>query len=308
MMRTFSSRGMYSGGRAGSESMRSLLASLRQQLAGDPDRGKRPLVRQLPSWFPLGTYSSDLTARGWLMELGNRFAAEYVYPHTEANFDLLIVNPPTHLRPDTEFIAGLNDWARLGGVRVLPAYDAAYIALFLFACDRGRKLLRDVSGSLQRDARKFALKRPSKSERWARAEPFTGFVGANDVYSMVGALSGIPVTVDVRQDDKSLVADFRKWLRSVRSVLGRASRPYAKQDFAAWKKYCLLETFDLTLWSEIQCIRYTDKFLAETLWPKAQFDGVERLRKVTRPKLREMLRDGHVLQRLYRQAELQYLR
>jgi hypothetical protein len=311
MMRTSFPRGLYSGRSTGAGPIRSLLVDLRRHVAGASNTGKRRLVRELPPWYPLDIYSADLSARGWLGALSNRFYAEYLYRHTEANFNLFIVDPPMTLRPDVEFVAGLNDWAKLGGVRDLPAYDAAYIALHILAGNSGRRLLRDVSRIhriLQRGIRRGDTKRRSKAERQARCRSFAAFVGVEDAHSLVGALSGVPVVVDVTQDDESLMMDFKKWLRNVRRALGRASRPFTKRDFAAWKEYRLLETFDLTLWSQIQGIRYSDSFLAKTLWPNAHFDGVERLRKVTRPRLREILGDLPVLQRLYRQAELQYLR
>lgn len=241
------------------------------------------------------------------MELGNRFVALYLIQHTEASFNYHIVNSPRVLRPDAEFFAGLNDWAALGGVRELPAYDAGYIALHLLWSHRGRKLLRDVNHYLERDLRQIAALRRLAGERRARCRSFASFVGARDVYALVGALSGVPVVVDVTQDDRSVLVDFKKWLRGVRSVLGRASGPYTQRDFAAWKKYRLLETFDLALWSEIKGVRYSDSFLAQTFWPNAHFDGIERLRKVTRPKVHEMFCDFQVVHRLYRQTELQYV-
>ena len=60
----------------------------------------------------------------------------------------------------------------------------------------------------------------------------------------------------------------------------------------------------LYFWSRIHDIKFSDALIANAIWPHAEFDNTERLRKVTRPKADEVF-SWKSIQRFWRQLELE---
>jgi hypothetical protein len=67
----------------------------------------------------------------------------------------------------------------------------------------------------------------------------------------------------------------------------------------------VLPAFDLDLWGRLRDVRFSDNLVANAIWPAAECDNVERLRKVTRRKIGEVLGAWAPLGRLWRQLELE---
>lgn len=51
-------------------------------------------------------------------------------------------------------------------------------------------------------------------------------------------------------------------------------------------------------------VKYTDSLIANAVWPDAEVDNSERLRKVTRPKIKEIFEGWSFVTRFWRQLEL----
>jgi hypothetical protein len=276
---------------------------------------KRILLRtadSLPKWFPLRIYSTRLTAQQWLDALVMRWVVrnEYQNTHDECGardtFERLIVRQPARKSGRSRFIDRSRKPGELLGVRELPAFDAAYIATMFAHSKSGAALLAEVTHIRKtRDSRSLWIE-PSPRVKNSRRESFADMVNhGTEPYRMPDVLSGIPVAVDIDQDDESLMSAFKFWLANARSILGPARRPIGAQDFSSWRDYGVLPVFDLRLWGELHHVRYSETLIADTLWPDAEFDSAERLRKVTRPKIKELFDDWALVGRFWRQLELE---
>ena len=108
-------------------------------------------------------------------------------------------------------------------------------------------------------------------------------------------LSGRPITVDLGFDDKTIINDFSNWLKEQREDSEKIlKKPFTDKDFNDWKRYKVLEVFDLDLWSEFYGIKITDAAMAKALWPDSdsdaeEIDPVDRLRKTSRSKVKELI-------------------
>jgi hypothetical protein len=277
-------------------------------------KAKFRLIRNrdaLPSWFPLQIYSMRLTAEQWLEALAMRLVAQTAFEHTgdleeaRSTFTSLVVER----LPSADGTSALIDEAQrpgdLWGIRELPAFDAAYIASMLRRSKRGAELMRAVEAiSTSRDSRRMFIE-PPMSFKAGRLQSFADLIDdSKEPYFMSDVLAGIPVVIDVRQDDESLIAAFRVWLAGARHKLGSARRPFEERDFNAWQEYAVLPTFDLKYWARIHGLRLADSVVADAIWPHSEFDAAERLRKVTRLKLQEVLGGWDTVNRLWRQLEL----
>jgi len=108
-------------------------------------------------------------------------------------------------------------------------------------------------------------------------------------------LSGRPITVDLSFDDKTIIEDLKKWLKNNRKNGGKITKnPYTEKDMNDWRKYKILQVFDLDTWSKFHGIKITDATIAKVLWPDDDPDSeaispIDRLRKVTRKKIIEIM-------------------
>ncbi|UVM55176.1 DUF6387 family protein [Pseudomonas sp. B21-012] len=102
---------------------------------------------------------------------------------------------------------------------------------------------------------------------------------------------GVPITVDLDNDDETLKLAFSVWLAGVRSEMSeRFKKPIGDEDFQKWQKYKILAAFDLCQWAEIKGFRYTNNQLANALFPPESIeledrdvDMAERVRKSVKP-------------------------
>jgi hypothetical protein len=117
-------------------------------------------------------------------------------------------------------------------------------------------------------------------------------------------LHGVPLTIDITQDDETLKLAFRVWLAGTRAIVGQAKRPIGAKEFSEWKEYRILQVFDLEFWGRLNGLRYSDSLLARILWPDAEVDAEERLRKVSRKKMLEIFQDWSFVSRFWQQLEL----
>ena len=269
-------------------------------------------AEQLPPWYPLPVYSDSLSAPQWHHELTMRLAVLTAYRNTGdtnkaiSTFASLIVDSDYRDKDGSNgLLSGNRDLKLVWPVRELSAFDAAYLSALMSRCKAGKKVLNG--------ARRFnRLKRthelainPPPLMAAARRRSFYEFI--NDRTEPVRPseiLHGLPLTIDITQDDETLKLAFQVWLSGARAILGQAKRPVGEKEFVEWKEYGILQVFDLEFWGRLNGLRYSDSLLARVLWPDAEIDGEERLRKVSRKKVDEIFRDWTFLMRFWRQLEL----
>lgn len=108
---------------------------------------------------------------------------------------------------------------------------------------------------------------------------------------------GVPITVDLDNDDETLKLAFSVWLAGVRSEMSeRFKKPISDEDFQKWQKYRILAAFDLCQWAEIKGFRYTNIQLANALFPPEtidiedrDLDMTERVRKTVKPLMNQCI-------------------
>jgi len=108
-------------------------------------------------------------------------------------------------------------------------------------------------------------------------------------------INGIPITVDLSFDDQTLVDDFKSWLSKNRENSEKITKkPFAEKDIDEWRKYKILQVFDLDIWSRFNNINITDAAIAKALWPDDDPDAedvspIDRIRKTSRKKINELI-------------------
>lgn len=113
---------------------------------------------------------------------------------------------------------------------------------------------------------------------------------------------GIPITVDLDNDDETLKLAFSIWLAGARSEFGNTfKRSFNDEDFQKWHKFKILAAFDLYQWAELNSVRFTHTQIANALFPPhlvsmedRDIDMGERLRKVVKP-LMELTITSHTV-------------
>jgi hypothetical protein len=269
-------------------------------------------VEQLPGWFPLPVYSDSLTAPQWHHELAMRLAVHTAHRNTGntqkaiSSFHSLIVNSKYRDKNGSNgLLSGKRDLRRAWPVQELSAFDAAYLSALMSRRKTGKKVLHGVRrfNRLKR-THELAIK-ASPLMAAARRRSFADFINdRTERIHLSEVLHGVPLTIDLTQDDETLKLAFQVWLAGARAILGQAKRPIGDKEFVEWKEYGILQVFDLEFWGRLNGLRYSDALLAKVLWPDAEVDAEERLRKVSRKKVNEIFRDWTLVTRFWRQLEL----
>lgn len=269
-------------------------------------------VEQLPEWFPLPVYSDSLTAPQWHHELVMRLAVNTAHRNTGdtekaiSSFHSLIVNSKYRDKNGSNgLLSGNKDLKRAWPVQELSAFDAAYLSALMSRCKKGNKVLIGVR-RFNRKKRTHELSiNPPPLMAEARRRSFADFINdRTERIHLSEVLHGLPLTIDLTQDDETLKLAFQVWLAGTREIIGQARRPIGNKEFLEWKEYGILQVFDLGFWGQLNGLRYSDSLLAKVLWPNAEVDAEERLRKVSRRKSDEIFRDWNFVTRFWRQLEL----
>lgn len=276
---------------------------------------------KLPDWYPLPVYSRTLKDEEWAAEVFVRMAVR--------------------ARCSTESQDYVPEWSYLPGEDIPPKeYFEMYIVNdespveALFKDDE--KIHWAISGMTDFELEFLAqVHRPQMAPEvklWAERlstspETWLRSYRLSDVHDRVMAASKsvtgddraielhrdvlghrIPLMVDINMDDETLKFWFEFHLKLVREASGPTKRPFSDKDFANWRKYGLLQAFDLATWSSITAAGFTDVFIAQTIWPdaNASLDGAdrtERYRKTTKPLVEKVFSPWEAL-RLLRQVEM----
>ena len=269
-------------------------------------------VELLPNWFPLPVYNDSLTAPQWHHELAMRLAVQTAHRNTGdtqkaiSTFRSLIVNSKYRDKNGSNgLLSGKKDLNQAWPVRELSAFDAAYVSALMSRSKAGNKVLIGARrfNRLKRTHELLISTPPLMAA--ARRRSFADFV--NDRTERIHfseVLHGVPLTIDITQDDETLKLAFQVWLAGTRAIVGQAKRPIGEKEFSEWKEYRILQVFDLEFWGRLNGLRYSDSLLARVLWPDAEVDVEERLRKVSRKKANEIFQDWTFVTRFWQQLEL----
>lgn len=269
-------------------------------------------VEQLPDWFPLPVYNDSLTAPQWHHELAMRLAVQTAHRNTGdtqkaiSTFRSLIVNSKCRDKNGYNgLLSGKKDLKQAWPVQELSAFDAAYLSALMSRSKAGNKVLIGTRrfNRLKRTHELLINAPPLVAA--ARRRSFASFIkDRTERIHFSEVLHGVPLTIDITQDDETLKLAFQVWLAGTRAIVGQAKHPIGDKDFSEWKEYGILQVFDLEFWGRLNGLRYSNSLLARILWPDAEVDAEERLRKVTRKRTSEIFQDWEFVTRLWRQLEL----
>ncbi len=267
----------------------------------------------LPDWFPLETYKRDLNDHQWLDELVWRRTAKTVWENTgdrEKALDtfknLVLTRSSQDVSEKSMLLKETKHASEVWGIREIPPFYMAYLGCMINESKRGRELTHYLTQlrkgkSLQE---LYSSETPEIIE-CAQKEGIGDWVEWDkEPFDMQDILPRFPVVVDLDQDDETLKLAFEIWLSGVRSELGKAPKPVSKKDFEYWLQYGLLPVFDLSFWADLNDLKYTDALIANSVWPDTYVDNTERLRKVSKPKVNQILGSWTFIIRFWRQLEL----
>jgi hypothetical protein len=266
----------------------------------------------LPEWYPLPVYGDSLTAAQWHHEITLRLAILTALRNTddrkkavEAFVGQVVKSKYKKQTGSNGLLAGKRNLNRAWPIQELSAFDLAYMAAIMSSHKTGNRILRGIRFfNRQRRSHELLLKAPPllDAARCNSSAVYSNYRSERvEVSEMV---HGVPLTIDITQDDETLKLAFGIWLAGARQILGGAKAPIGDKDFRAWKEYGLLQIFDLDFWGQLRGVRYSDALIAELLWPDAEFDSTERIRKVSRKKVYEIFHDWKFVLRFWRQLEL----
>lgn len=267
----------------------------------------------LPEWFPLETYKRDLNDHQWLEELVMRRAAKTILENTGDRHEvsdifksLVLSRSEENISEKSALLEETKHASEMWGIREISPFYIAYLGCMINETNKGRELTEYLT-QLRKGKTLGKLNSSETPELIARArkEGLSDWVEWDkEPFQMQDVIPRFPVVVDLNQDDETLKFAFEIWLAGVRSEIGEAPKPVSKKDFENWKMYGLLPVFDLLFWAELNELKYTDALIANAVWPDTYVDNTERLRKVSKPKVNQILGDWTFITRFWRQLEL----
>lgn len=246
---------------------------------------------EIPDWFDLKVYQEPLSRNQWLARIGFRVGylafkpqfrdlteQEEMFRFYSGIFPRQFNLPECHMDPlpVRPMIA-----ADLAAYSAFWSWDQSWQALY--------QKMRSIAGEV--DPRSlfdevldiYGSGATLKKEVLCNA----GWLGSQ-TYSFC---HGAPITVNLNNDDETIKQSFSVWLAGVRSEMSeRFKKPVSDEDFQKWHKYRIMAAFDLCQWAEIKGFRYTNKQLANALFPpesieyeERDVDMTERVRKLVKP-------------------------
>lgn len=270
-----------------------------------------------PDWFPLPIYEQNLTKDEWLTEIGLRAAMQTADQNRREG---KISGLTSSASPEETFLSlFVSRESRAGGnlahaqeKNFWPIRDPTPFELFFLVENQripehseaetwAKRLNQDGKGAIAEFFSSGARKKMAEMERHIALEPPV------DVYMDILSKQ-VPVMIDLDHDDHTLELAFKVWLAGARGMLDqKAPHPVGDKEITKWRKYGLLPAFDLVFWSRATNSKYTDAFIARTIWPddgEEFVDLTERFRKVTRPMLSQFF-NWDFVSRFWRQMELE---
>lgn len=273
---------------------------------GRADHNRRQKDKpRLPDWYPLATYAGELSDDEWVAEVWMRLGFKAAYENHAAHKRGRITFANGSTAEDT-FVAMIRrdgerpqfiskdeiDYASAWPVRAMTVFEAAFLTYldhYKMSPDEklwSKRLGQDPAKWLGRFFRSDAHKRVLEGEKaYAGNYPDSDLDSRGDThFEVVGPR--LPLMVNVNLDDETLKLAFSVWLAGLRAGSKEQKVPFSDKDTADWKKFGVLQAFDLSMWNRMTNAGYTDAFIAQAIWPDDEFvDRTDRYRKVTKPKV-----------------------
>lgn len=259
-------------------------------------RRKITTVSELPDWFKSKKYTKVLSDVQWYTEINFRVLAFHGFLHNEGvdspelkrsrlnHFEKMInmeLNPnsvfmhhksnnPDPIYPisalETLYLASTFKTSHPEHAEVLNSFDDLLSTWKIECNDRGD--FRLISYEYEKKLDDFFTLIEANSAIESAA--FNVEEMRNPFLSYGDALRGVPVVVDTRFDDATLIASFQSWLKLERTKnQEKIRRPFIQDDFDDWAYYKLREIHDLDLWAKWADVQILDSVIAAALWPNA---------------------------------------
>ena len=239
-----------------------------------------------PKWFVLSHYDAarNLNPTQWLYQVSIRLFLEgFWHP------DELQNRPQLPYQSDHEILLLRADdyWQaieREGIVTVPQKGDDAYPDPYA----EYRYLNSEFAYSTMRTL--TTLETLSALEHWAGLTPTDGFLDDGSPITSRSSLESVLherfpgddistcfVGIDLSVDDARLIKRFKAWLETERTMFrkaGTAKAGLGTRTYQLWHQYRVLAYWDLKIWAEVNETRYTNRELADFLFPdNAAYDG-----------------------------------
>lgn len=265
----------------------------------------RPKSKTLPDWFPLSCYRRDLMPEEWLAHLINRMAVKAVFNNTgdaaraHELFSSLLVEKDYTVEDGKRYLNHEPRWA----VSNLSTFEAFYLSALWKPEEQKewREWATRLADNPQASLGEFFQLNEHGNNRMGMEDALRTLPD-EDAGIYQAELLGwrVPVSIDISQDDESLMLAFKIWLAGQRGAEGEQPPPQVdERDLKRWQDYGILAAFDLNLWGQINGHRYTDATIGYALWPEQNpetgfVDTTERYRKTTKPMLARIFDWGYI--------------
>jgi len=255
----------------------------------------------LPGWFCADSYKPLKDERSWLNAIVDRLWLRQLMTVDKKKakelFQLWVIEgQPENFsgQLEKEPFELLDIWP----VREMNCLEVALLNKYM----RGDAAIKELEDQLYlrvNNPEAFFDKEPSQSIKEGeglKKSVVSAVADADEILNMRSEGMFYPIGIDISQDDETLKLAFEIWLRRIREAWTRQGvkapkKKIGSKEFADWHTWSILPCFDLTLWSEMNEIYYTDPYLSDLLWPEnnAPFDRVGRLRRTTRKLVNEVI-------------------
>lgn len=267
--------------------------------------------KDLPEWYPLATYTKNLSEEEWFEELILRYGFKEALTRGTKSSEVLegfqsaVINGK---RGNGGFFEEVRQPHEIWGVWGMSAFDMMYIAAAMLNSEKARVLLKNIQHRRSEGKIEHLMAFRENEFSASREESFGDYIDwDNEPFLVSDIVPRFPMSIDLDQDDETLKAAFSNWLIHSRQGDKLARRQFDERDFRKWKKYRVLAVFDLQFWALLTDCKYTDSLIANTLWPNEDVNTTERFRKVVRPLCETLFEDWSNIARLGRQIELKKL-
>lgn len=261
-----------------------------------------------PDWFDLGDYPGNYSPEYWAFQILYRL-------ELLEGLEYCKVDP--ELAKQT-FLFARDQWLRpiSTPIKLEPAVRPLLVEDMLRLDSRSQKNegFREISeriSSLRKALDKTILDQGSLIDRVLAAGSSEErgeieFVGS-EAMEIIGELVSLDSTpfssiddhqtselycvIDIEQDNEALVADFLKVVESRRSEIAVKTQQNSlnSPDLARWHTAGVLPYFDLSLWFSINGLKVTNSQIGKLIWPNANFNEAERVRKTTKKHVEEAI-------------------
>lgn len=256
---------------------------------------------EIPDWFDLKFYQEPLSRMQWLIHIAYRVSyLEYKQLYhglteQQEEFNFFSAIQPEQFDLPYNFIDPRP-------VKCMSASDLAVFSACWSEVQSWRDLYKKMCSAV------------SNVDSWAYLKESLGII--NEIYGNDSGLRkkpvrasgcveyctqpyihGAAVTVNLNHDDEAIKQAFSEWLEGMRSELSASfKKSINDEDLQKWQKYKVLAAFDLCQWAQIKGFHYTNKQIANALFPpesiefdERDVDMTERVRKLVKPLVRQCI-------------------